>query len=118
MRITGSHPVLAVHDLERSSAWYRDILGCEIDDVDPGNWTFCRGGEVTFMLGRCPDVPPASELGDHSYIAFLRIDDVDTFHQRAVAAGAEVVKALRDEPWGCASLGCDHPTVIDSWSAN
>jgi hypothetical protein len=24
-----------------------------------------------FMLGRCPDVPPASELGDHSYVAYL-----------------------------------------------
>jgi hypothetical protein len=29
-------------------------LGCELDDPDPGNWRFCRAGEVIFMLGRCP----------------------------------------------------------------
>ncbi|MGZ4248755.1 MAG: hypothetical protein ACXVUE_10680 [Solirubrobacteraceae bacterium] len=62
MRITGSNPVLAVHDLDRSGRWFCDVLGAELDDPDPGNWRFCRIGEVTFMLGRCPDVVPASEL--------------------------------------------------------
>lgn len=109
MRIMGSDPVLAVHDLDRSSEWYRDVLGCEIDEVDPGNWTFCRGGQVMFMLGRCPDVPPASELGDHSYVAYLRVDDVDAFHRRAVAAGAEVMKAPQDEPWGMREFGLRSP---------
>ena len=32
-----SNPVLSVHDLERSEAWYRDVLGCETRDPDPGN---------------------------------------------------------------------------------
>ncbi len=109
MPIVGSDPVLAVHDLERSAAWYRDVLGCEIDDVDPGNWTFCRAGGVTFMLGRCPDVPPASELGDHSYIAYLRVDDVAAYHRRALAAGAEVLKDMRDEPWGMREFGVRSP---------
>ena len=60
MGIMRADPVLAVHDLELSAAWYRDVLGCEIDDVAPGNWCFCRAGQVTFMLGRCPDVPNAT----------------------------------------------------------
>ncbi len=96
MPIVGSDPVLAVHDLELSAAWYRDVLGCQVDEVDPGNWTFCRAGGVTFMLGRCPDVPAASELGDHSYIAYLRVDDVASYYRKAVAAGAEVLKDLRE----------------------
>ena len=100
VQIMSSHPVLAVHDLEQSGAWYSAVLGCEIDDVAPGNWRFCRAGEVTFMLGRCPDVPAPGELGDHSYVAYLRVDDVDGFHRRAVAAGAQVLKAPGDEPWG------------------
>jgi hypothetical protein len=61
MRILGSNPVLTVHDLERSAAWYCDVLGGQVGEVDPGNWTFCRAGGVTFMLGRCPDVPAAIE---------------------------------------------------------
>ena len=101
--------MLAVHDLDRSGAWYRDVLGCELDDPDPGNWRFCRTGGVIFMLGRCPDVPSASELGDHSYVAYLHVDDVDAFHARAVAAGAEVLKAPTDEPWGMREIGVRSP---------
>ncbi len=109
VEITCSYPVLAVHDLDRSGTWYRDVLGCELDDVDPGNWRFCRAGQVTFMLGRCPNVPSASELGDHSYVAYLRVDDVDGFHARAVGAGAEVLKTPQDEPWGMRELALRSP---------
>ncbi len=109
VRISGSHPVLAVHDLDRSAAWYRDVLGCDLEDPDPGSWRFCRAGEVIFMLGRCPDVPPASELGDHRYVAYLQVDDVDGFHARAAEAGAEVLKAPTDEPWGMRELGLRSP---------
>jgi uncharacterized glyoxalase superfamily protein PhnB len=100
---------LAVHDLDRSGAWYRDVLGCELDDPDPGNWRFCRTVGVMFMLGRCPDVPPAGELGDHSYVAYLHVDDVDGFHTRAVAAGAEVLQAPTDEAWGMREIGLRSP---------
>lgn len=109
MRIIGSDPVLAVHDLEVSGAWYRDVLGCELDDVAPGDWRFCRAGAVTFMLGRCPDVPAARELGDHSYVAYLRVDDVDAFYRRAITAGAEVLHPPQDEPWGMREVALRSP---------
>ena len=99
MQITGSNPVLAVHDLDRSAKWFYDVLECDRTDPDPGNWVFCTAGSVTFMLGRCPDALPAAELGDHSYIAYLTVDSVDAFHARAVALGAEIGKAPTDEPW-------------------
>jgi uncharacterized glyoxalase superfamily protein PhnB len=54
-------------------------------------------------------VPAARELGDHSYVAYLRVEDVDDFHRRAVAAGAEVLKRPRDEPWGRRELGLRSP---------
>ena len=104
MEVLSSSPVLAVHDLTRSAAWYRDVLGCEIDEPDPGNWIFCRSGGVDFMLGRCPDVLPAAALGDHSYVAYLRVDDVMAFHRRALEAGAEIQKPPTDEPWGMREL--------------
>ncbi len=109
VRIDSAHPVLAVHDLERSASWYRNVLGAELDDVDPGNWMFCRAGEVTFMLGRCPDVPPAAELGDHSYIAYLYVDDVDGFYRRAVDTGADVLKPPQNEPWGRREIALRSP---------
>ncbi len=109
MEITNSSPVLAVHDLPRSAAWYREVFGCEIVDVDPGNWMFCRSGSIDFMLGACPDAIPASDLGDHSYIAYLRVDDVDAFHRRAVAAGAAIGKPLTTEAWGMREFSVRSP---------
>jgi uncharacterized glyoxalase superfamily protein PhnB len=109
MQLTGSHPVLAVHDLERSADWFCRVLGCERSDPDPGNWVFCTAGAVEFMLGRCPDVPPASSIGDHSYVAYLTVDGVDAFHDRAVAVGAEVLKPPTDEPWGRREMALRSP---------
>ncbi|MBV9174569.1 MAG: VOC family protein [Chloroflexi bacterium] len=100
MHILGSNPVLAVPALDRSAAWFTRVLGCERTDPDPGNWAFCRAGAVTFMLGRCPAVIPAAELGDHSYIAYLDVEGVDEFYERAVAEHAEVLRAPMDVPWG------------------
>jgi uncharacterized glyoxalase superfamily protein PhnB len=100
MRIVRSHPVLAVHDLERSAAWYEAVFGCTRTDTVPGKWVFCRSGELQFMLGHCPDALPASAIGDHSYLAYIEVDDVDAVHARAVQSGTEVLKPPTDEPWG------------------
>jgi len=109
MQLTSSNPVLAVHDLDRSADWFCRVLGCERSDPDPGNWTFCTAGAVTFMLGRCPDVPPAASLGDHSYVAYVTVDSVDAFHARAVAEQAQVLKPPTDEPWGRREMALRSP---------
>ena len=100
MKILGSDPVLAVPDLDRTSSWFMRVLGCDKSEPDPGNWTFCSAGAVTFMLGRCPDAIPASEIGDHSYVAYLTVEDVDDFHARAISEKAKILKPPTDEPWG------------------
>jgi len=109
VHISSAHPVLAVQDLQTSAAWYRDVLGCEVREADPGNWVFCRSGTTDFMLGRCPDVATAWELGDHSYVAYLSVDDVDAFHERAQSAGAEILKPPRNESWGMREFGLRSP---------
>jgi uncharacterized glyoxalase superfamily protein PhnB len=109
VQIEGSNPVLAVHDLEQSAGWYCRVLGCTRSDPAPGNWVFCTKGAVTFMLGRCPDVPPASSLGDHSYVAYLVVDAVDDFYANALAEDAEILKPPTDEPWGRREIGLRSP---------
>jgi predicted enzyme related to lactoylglutathione lyase len=109
MQVLGSNPVLAVHDLERNAAWFTDVLGCERFDIEGGGWVFCRAGSIRFMLGLCPDEVPASDIGDHSYLAYLDVDDVDAFHARAVEAGADILKAPRDEPWGLREMALRSP---------
>ncbi len=98
------HVVLAVPDLDASQRWFEAVLGCTADEVDPGNWVFLQRDGVVFHLGRCPDAIPAADLGDHQYVAYLVVDDVDGFHEPArtgvQSAGGEIIKAPRDEPWG------------------
>ena len=74
--------VLAVPDLERSGAFYRDVLGFKIQETgDPGWRLFVRDG-CRIMAGECPDAMPAALLGDHSYFGYLV---VMVFPQRLTA---------------------------------
>jgi uncharacterized glyoxalase superfamily protein PhnB len=97
--------VIAVPNLMRSAAFYRDVLGFEIKEIGDPGWRMYVRDECRIMAGECPDAIPITELGDHSYFAYLVVDDVDAYHQRAASAGAEIVKPLANERWGMREFG-------------
>lgn len=98
--------VIACVDLDRSAAFYRDVLGFDVQPLgDAEGWRIFKSGACRIAAGHCPDTPPASTIGDHSYIAYLVVDDVDAYHARALAHGVELVKPLVDEPWGMREFG-------------
>jgi catechol 2,3-dioxygenase-like lactoylglutathione lyase family enzyme len=98
--ITGHHYVIAVPDLAVSAAYYRDVLGFEVREIGDPGWRFFVLDGCTVMAGECRDAIPPRELGDHSYFAYILLDDVDAYYARVRAAGASIIKDLRDEPWG------------------
>jgi uncharacterized glyoxalase superfamily protein PhnB len=57
------------------------------------------------MAGECPDAIPPRKLGDHSYFAYLEVDGLDSLYESVLAADAEVIKSIRDEPWGMREFG-------------
>lgn len=57
------------------------------------------------MAGECPDALPPSQLGDHSYFAYLEVKDVNALYESVRAAGVEITKPLRDEPWQMREFG-------------
>ena len=97
--------VLAVPDLERSARYYREVLGFEVREMGDPGWRFFMRDQCWILAGECPDALPPSELGDHSYFAYLEVDDVDALHAELTAKGATVTKKLRDEPWGMREFG-------------
>ncbi len=97
--------VIAVPDLKTSSAFYRDVLGFAIHQIPDPGWLFYTLGNCTIMAGECRDAIPPRKLGDHSYFAYLEVDEIDAFYNSVVAAGAEIGKKLRDEPWGMREFG-------------
>ena len=75
-----------VKDVERATAFYRDVLGLTHLFSAPPGLSFFRCGEVRLMLERPgpEELPPASVL-------YYSVDDVQAAFERIAAAGAEVV---------------------------
>ena len=97
--------VLAVPNLETSAAFYRDVLGFTIHEMGDPGWRMYVRDECRILAGECPDAQRPRDLGDHSYFAYLVVDDVDSLHASVVSKGAELIKPLRDEPWGMREFG-------------
>jgi predicted enzyme related to lactoylglutathione lyase len=91
--------VIAVPNLEQSGAFYRDVLGFEIHEIGDPGWRMYVRDDCRILAGECPDAIPPSELGDHSYFAYFIVDDLDAELARVQAAGAQIIKPLRSEPW-------------------
>jgi predicted enzyme related to lactoylglutathione lyase len=103
--ITESLFEIAVPDLERSAAFYRDVLGFTVTKLGDYGWRMFARNNCKIMAGECPDAIPASAIGDHSYFAYLVVDDVDACYGRVRGSSTELVKDLRDEPWGMREFG-------------
>ncbi len=92
--------MIAVNDLLKSAYFYRDCLGFTIEEIGDEGWRIFRKDEIAIMAGNCPDAVPASELGDHSYFAYIGVQDIDSYYQFVKEKGVRIRKTLRDEPWG------------------
>lgn len=103
--ITQHRFVIAVHDLQKSAAFYRDVLGFAIHTISDPGWLFYCNGNCTIMAGECPDAIPPAELGFHAYFAYLQVADVDALHDSVRKAGVPICKPLRDEPWQMREFG-------------
>lgn len=80
--------VLAVPDLERSAAYYRDVLGFQVQWEEGSDWRLVERDGVRVMLGHCPSDMRAGELGSHNWFGYLEVDDVDALHAEIVPRGA------------------------------
>ena len=98
--ITHTFFVIAVPDLEASAAFYRDVMGFEVREIGDPGWRMFVNDHCRIMAGECPDAIPPAYLGDHSYYAYLVVDEVDDYFASVKAAGAEILKDVRSEPWG------------------
>jgi predicted enzyme related to lactoylglutathione lyase len=97
--------VLAVPDLDRSSAFYRDVLGFSIHEMGDPGWRLYARDACRIMAGKCPDALPPSQIGDHAYFAYLVVDDVEAWHRRVVELNVEITKPITNEPWRMREFG-------------
>lgn len=81
---------IIVKDVERATAFYRDVLGLRLLFTVPTMAFFDCGG-VRIMLGTAS----SPELDHPSSIFYFRVADINAGYQRLVSAGAEIVAPPR-----------------------
>ena len=98
--------VLTVSELEQAVRLYSEGFGLDLhidDHAGDDVWTSGRhaakswadGEFIHFALYETKD----GSITSGAQVAF-RVDDLDSAHQRAIAAGAEVVHGPKPQPWG------------------
>lgn len=81
---------IIVKDVERATAFYRDVLGLPLLFTVPG-MTFFDCGGVRLML----DTASSPELDHPSSILYFRVPDINAGYQRLVKQGVDIVAPPR-----------------------
>ncbi|MCB9922570.1 MAG: VOC family protein [Planctomycetaceae bacterium] len=107
--ILKNHYVLAVPDAVTTARFFIDVLGFDSSPVADDGWRFVSKDNLLVMLGTCPDAIPPVELGDHSYFAYLVVDDVDGYYDDIKAKDAATFSVPTSQPWGMREFGLVTP---------
>lgn len=97
--IVGTRYVLAVRDLEKSASYYKNKLGFTSLFTGDG-WHFLQREKFIVMLGECPEDSSAFQTKNHSYFAYIDVQNVDVLFQEFQSKNIEIVGVLEDKPWG------------------
>ncbi|WP_087691499.1 MULTISPECIES: VOC family protein [unclassified Pandoraea] len=92
--------VLAVPSIERSAAYFSDVLGFQVEWAEASDWRLVSRGAVRIMLGGCPNAQPPSQIGDHSYFGYMEVDDVDALYKEFALKEAILLMPPTDRPYG------------------
>lgn len=78
---------ISVRDVDRSVAFYRDVLGIPFLFRVPGQpMAFLRSGDVRIYLG----VPESPEFTS-AVVLYFWVDDIDAEYRRLTAAGVDFI---------------------------
>ena len=97
--MTGNRYVLAVKNLAESADFYKNKLGFKTLWAQDG-WHLLIRDSVKIMIGECPDEQSASEIGDHSYFAYLEIENIDDLYNECKVNKVKILSDIENKPWG------------------
>lgn len=107
MEVLGSRILVRPTDPERSRRFYRDTLGLavcrEFGSRDDPGLVFFVGNGLLEVSGQTADPPGGATA------IWLQVRDVATEHRRLVAAGVQVLREPRQEPWGLVEMWIADP---------
>jgi catechol 2,3-dioxygenase-like lactoylglutathione lyase family enzyme len=98
-KFLGTRFVLAVKDLAKSAEYYEKQLGLKTHWTVPG-WHFLIRENFMVMLGECADDRSAFETDNHSYFAYIDMENIDDLYHEYLFKEVEILSELADKPWG------------------
>ncbi len=98
-KMTGSRYVLAVQDIEKSSRFYEEKLGFKNVCAGDG-WHFLKREKFFVMLGECPDDRSAFDTHNHSYFAYIDVENIDALIAELKEKNVQILSDIEDKPWG------------------
>jgi catechol 2,3-dioxygenase-like lactoylglutathione lyase family enzyme len=123
MNLTLSQCFVIVHDPESALGFYRDALGLEVrNDVGKGDFRWITVGAasqpgVAVVLTNHLNGSPADNAAVESLVAkgalngvHFHSDDLEGSFARVSEAGAEIVEAPKDQPWGTRDFAVRDPS--------
>ncbi len=114
LRLRSVSPSFTVNDIERSSAWYRDVLGCTVKD----RWerdgklmgALIRAGSVELYLGQDDwKLGRDRKKGEGFRIYCSTVQDIDKLAATIKARGGTLLHDPQTESWGERDFGIADP---------
>jgi catechol 2,3-dioxygenase-like lactoylglutathione lyase family enzyme len=93
-------PILPVTDLERSVAWFRDVMGFGVNFIE-GSWA-SLGKDGFELLLHVVDQPPEPRW------SFVHVADVDQVFD-SFRSSPDLVEPVESKPWGTREFVLEAP---------
>jgi uncharacterized glyoxalase superfamily protein PhnB len=114
LALSDASPSFTVNDLEKSLAWYRDVLGFAVEETwkDAGKvvGVSLRAGDVSLMIGQ-DDWKKGRDRkkGEGFRIFCMTKKNVDDLAERIEARGGRLDQGPTDQPWGVRDISLTDP---------
>ncbi len=98
-------PLLAVHDVEATSRWYQQLLGCKSDHGGTEYERLVHNGQLVMQLHRWdvehhhgPIGDPAAKPYGNGVLLWFEVDDFHAAVERAKKLNADIFKPTHRNP--------------------
>lgn len=112
--LDGVAPGITVNDLEKSLAWYRDVVGFRLEEPFTRDGKMVGGqltaGNVTFLLGQDDWQKGRDRKKGVGFRLYLMMTgDIDAMAKGIVARGGVLDQPPTDQPWGMRDFSMTDP---------
>ena len=114
LRLRSASPSFTVNDIERSLAFYRDVLGFHVKD----RWMHdgklggveLAAGAVTFFIGQDDWKKGRDRVKGEGFRVYCETaQSVDGLAERVRAKGGKLIEEPKDQPWGTRDFAVQDP---------